>query len=159
MYQIRKTFGFSASHQLNGLPAGHQCARLHGHNYRVEIVLESPVLNEHGFVVDYGELRQFKEMLDNNYDHQHLNAVVSFNPTAENLARHFFEVARALWPQTVSVRVSETEATWAEYSGPCSACMPGTHYWVTHRDPNTPDGPGDIHVYCGNCGQEKQDDD
>lgn len=34
----------------------------------------------------------------------------------------------------------------------------GEHRWVTHRDPNTPDGPGDVHVYCDVCGSEKPDD-
>ncbi|HUM68046.1 MAG TPA: 6-carboxytetrahydropterin synthase, partial [Chloroflexota bacterium] len=39
MYTISKQFHFSASHQLNGLPLEHQCARLHGHNYEVELIL------------------------------------------------------------------------------------------------------------------------
>ena len=56
MYMIRKKFDFSASHQLLGLPAEHQCARLHGHNYIVEVVLQAEQLNQVSFVVDYGEL-------------------------------------------------------------------------------------------------------
>jgi hypothetical protein len=35
---------------------------------------------------------------------------------------------------------------------PCAA-----HVWKYHRDPNTPDGPGEVHVYCETCGAEKQD--
>ena len=42
MYTIAKQFTFSASHQLDHLPEDHQCARLHGHNYVVEIVLSAP---------------------------------------------------------------------------------------------------------------------
>ena len=116
MFEIRKRFQFSASHQLQGLPLDHPCGRLHGHNYEVEIVLQSPKLNEHGFVVDYGELRPFKQLLDTMLDHQHLNDVLDFQPSAENLAKWLFERARGMWDEVVAVRVSETPATWAEFN-------------------------------------------
>jgi 6-pyruvoyltetrahydropterin/6-carboxytetrahydropterin synthase len=95
--------------------------RLHGHNYRVEIVLEAEKLDEHGFVVDYNDLRQFRQLIDNVLDHQHLNDVLNVNPTAENLARWLFVRAKSWWEQTVAVRVSETPNTWAEYSEPLTS--------------------------------------
>jgi len=52
MFKITKEFTFSASHQLFGLTKDHPCARLHGHNYVVEIELSSKELNSHGFVRD-----------------------------------------------------------------------------------------------------------
>jgi 6-pyruvoyltetrahydropterin/6-carboxytetrahydropterin synthase len=116
MYTISKQFTFSASHQLKGLPEGHPCARLHGHNYRVEVVLSASTLNEVGFVKDYGELKPFQQWLDAQYDHRHLNDQCEFNPTAENLAKQLFNVARDLLGPTVrAVRVSETDKTWATY--------------------------------------------
>jgi 6-pyruvoyltetrahydropterin/6-carboxytetrahydropterin synthase len=115
MYQISKQFHFSASHILHALPEGHPCSRLHGHNYIVELVLESDTLDERGFVVDYGDLSPFGHMLDEELDHRHLNDVFPFNPTAENIACSLFEWAKAHWPQVVAVRVSETPKTWAEY--------------------------------------------
>lgn len=115
MYVISKQFTFSASHELTGLPEGHQCGRLHGHNYTVEVALASATLNQHGFIVDYGDLKPFKEWLDNNFDHRHLNEVVNFQPSAENLAEFFYGWCANKWPQTVAVRVSETDKTWAEY--------------------------------------------
>lgn len=115
MYTISKQFHFSASHQLTGLPPDHQCARLHGHNYVVELVLQAEALDEHGFVVDYLALRPFKEYLDETLDHRHLNDIFSFSPTAENLARHLYTWARSRWPQVTAVRLSETPRTWAEY--------------------------------------------
>lgn len=39
MYVISKEFHFSASHRLASLPPGHQCARMHGHNYQVVLEL------------------------------------------------------------------------------------------------------------------------
>jgi 6-pyruvoyltetrahydropterin/6-carboxytetrahydropterin synthase len=114
-YEIQKEFHFSASHQLLGLPEGHQCGRLHGHNYIVIVVLGSNDLNEHGFVVDYGELKPFKEYIDNTFDHRHLNDVLGFQTTAENMAKHLYLFAKDLWPQVIEVRVSETPKTWARY--------------------------------------------
>src|SRR5712691_5223799 len=49
MYTITKRFAFSASHIIGGLPADHRCARLHGHNYEVEVVLQSATLDPIGF--------------------------------------------------------------------------------------------------------------
>lgn len=115
MYEIRKQFHFSASHQLTGLPADHQCARLHGHNYTVELVLQADTVDAVGFVRDYGELNAFKVMIDEGLDHRHLNDVYPFNPTAENIAREMYQTARLCWPEVVAVRVSETGSTWAEY--------------------------------------------
>ncbi len=115
MYTISKRFTFSASHIIDGLPEGHQCSRLHGHNYVVEVVLAAEQLDAVGFVVDYGELKPLKQVIDGELDHRHLNDVLPGATTAEAIARFLFDRARALWPQTVAVRVSETPTTWAEY--------------------------------------------
>lgn len=115
-YSIRKRYQFSASHQLAWLPADHQCSRLHGHNYVVTLELSAEELTPGpGFVTDFGDLRRFKSYLDDTFDHRHLNDVVTFNPTAELLARHLFEVADDLWDGVVAVAVEETPNTWAEY--------------------------------------------
>ncbi len=114
-YQIAKAFSFSASHHLAGLPDGHPCARLHGHKYRVEIVLEADTLDATGFVVDYGALRPAITAITDACDHRHLNEVVDGSPTAEHLARWIFDRTAPLHPELAAVRVSETEGTWAEY--------------------------------------------
>ncbi len=116
MYRITKEFHFSASHQLMKLPADHQCARLHGHNYIVEVALSSNELDQHGFVRDYNELKPLKTYIDEFFDHRHLNDVLQDDMvTAEKLARHFYDWAVARWPEVSGVRVSETPKTWAEY--------------------------------------------
>ena len=115
MYIISKQFHFSASHILDSLPPEHQCARLHGHNYIIELVLAAEEVNAHGFVVDYLELKPFKEYIETNLDHRHLNDVLSFPTSAENLARHLYDWAKVNWSQIIAVRVSETPKTWAEY--------------------------------------------
>ncbi|WP_198586198.1 6-carboxytetrahydropterin synthase QueD [Roseovarius salinarum] len=116
MYRIAKEFHFSASHQLKQVPAEHQCARLHGHNYVVTVELASDVLDAQGFVRDYLDLAPLKRYIDDALDHRHLNDVLGDDcVTAEQMARHFYDWCHARWPETVAVRVSETPKTWAEY--------------------------------------------
>lgn len=118
MYKIGKRFTFSASHQLDHLPDEHKCQRLHGHNYTVEVVLGGFVLDERGFIMDYGELSDFGEMLDREYDHRHLNDVCgsAIATTAENLAYRFYRWLKGLGYPVYSVMVKETDKTFAEYS-------------------------------------------
>lgn len=115
MYSISKKFSFSASHQLAGLKEGHPCMRLHGHNYEVELILYAHRLDEHGFVVDYNDMQPFADYIAQKLDHRHLNDMM-YQPSAEYLAKHLYDVALELWSNpAISVRVSETPKTWAEY--------------------------------------------
>lgn len=122
MYVIRKEFQACCSHQLTGLPEDHPCSRLHGHNYTIIVELRSETLNEVGFIKDYRELDVIKKWIDENMDHQHLNDVFSFNPTAENLAKNLFTIfSILLYPLPLgdvilqAVEVSETPKTNARY--------------------------------------------
>jgi 6-pyruvoyltetrahydropterin/6-carboxytetrahydropterin synthase len=122
---IAKEFHFSASHRLAHLPEGHQCARMHGHNYVVEIELSArpDELTAAGFVRDYAELDDFKKWVDAELDHRHLNDQVSdMNPSAENIAIWIYQEWSGRIPELSAVRISETPKTWAEYrpgrSGP-----------------------------------------
>jgi 6-pyruvoyltetrahydropterin/6-carboxytetrahydropterin synthase len=119
LYTISKDFAFSASHVLNGLAEGHQCGRLHGHNYLVRVELSGVQLGGTGMLVDYGDLKPFGAYLDEEVDHRHLNDVLNLigNPTAENMAAWFFSMLYNTvdLPDDVDVAigVSETPKTWA----------------------------------------------
>jgi len=125
MYTISKKFEFCASHCLDHLPPDHPCSRIHGHNYSVEVVLESDELDENGFVLDYRKLDIVKIKIDEKLDHQHLNnAMEGLKPTAELIAKMLYEwiYAAVICDETIrkdlklsAVRVSETGKTWAEY--------------------------------------------
>jgi 6-pyruvoyltetrahydropterin/6-carboxytetrahydropterin synthase len=131
MFTIAKRFELSASHILDGLAEDHPCGRLHGHNYTIEIELRGDRLDEHGFVFDYGGLKPIKDWIDGSLDHRHLNELVDFQPSAENLALWVFQKSCALltpdipfasthgMPDPVwyisAVRVMETPKTVAEY--------------------------------------------
>lgn len=116
MYTIGKEFMFAASHRLEGLPPDHPCTRTHGHTYLVTAIFEGGVLNgEAGMLLDYREMGVIKDWLDETVDHQDLNAVLTFNPTAEHLARYFFETFSQMVPHLAAVRVQESPKTFAEY--------------------------------------------
>lgn len=107
---------FEASHQLLGLREGHPCGRLHGHSY----VLSVPV----SAVPRLGDMPVLlRNHLRSALHGRVLNDVIpGLNPTSENLARHFSQwladraMGGAGW-NGACVRVSETETSWAEYSG------------------------------------------
>ena len=120
MYRIGKRFSFDAAHVLADLPAGHKCARLHGHTYTVEIELTASQLVPPGFVTDFADLTPFRRYLTDVIDHRLLNDVLPVEPTSENLARHFFtwcvtHLEPGIPARISAVRVSETPQSWAEY--------------------------------------------
>lgn len=116
MYTISKQFTFSASHQLLNMPESHQCYRLHGHNYIVEVELQAESLNEYGFVRDYHDLDDLKKYIDDTLDHRHLNDVFGHDDTtAEFMAKFLYDWAKEKWHEVSAMRISETPKTWAEY--------------------------------------------
>lgn len=115
-YTITKIYTFDAAHQLADLPEGHKCGRLHGHTYRVELNLAADHLDYTGFVIDFGDLAPFKDIIDKQLDHRCLNDVLPQNPTSEYLARWLYEKAAQLWPTLVAgCTVWETPTSRAEY--------------------------------------------
>lgn len=97
------------------LPKDHKCHRLHGHNYIVRLVLESAELDSVGFVVDYGDLSDFGNWVDDMIDHRNLNDVCPLHTSAENVARWMFDHWKPEYPALAAVMVSETPKVWAEY--------------------------------------------
>jgi len=121
MFILRVTDSFSAAHRLRGYHG--DCERLHGHNYKVEVFIESQHLDETGIVMDFREVKSLlKEALDE-MDHQYLNELPAFsemNPSAENIARHIFSVlAGSVMPpvRLKEVTVWENEHCSVSYSG------------------------------------------
>jgi 6-pyruvoyltetrahydropterin/6-carboxytetrahydropterin synthase len=86
--EIFKEFTFEAAHRLPNVPAGHKCARLHGHSYRVEIHVAGGVGELSGWVMDFQDIKDAFTPLHEQLDHRYLNEVEGLdNPTSEVLAR------------------------------------------------------------------------
>ena len=54
--ELRKTFQFEAAHLLPHLPKSHKCRRLHGHSFKVEIVVAGECDPKLGWLMDYADI-------------------------------------------------------------------------------------------------------
>ncbi len=107
MYYIKKTLEVSACHKLN-LSYASKCANLHGHNWIITVYCKAETLNGDGMVCDFTHIKNaIKERLD----HQNLNDVLPFNPTAENIARWVVDSI----PECYRADVQESENNIASY--------------------------------------------
>ncbi|MBR1671511.1 MAG: 6-carboxytetrahydropterin synthase QueD [Fretibacterium sp.] len=80
---LRKEFTFDAAHNLVHYHG--KCERLHGHTYRVAVVLEGTP-DEEGMIMDFCELAgAVQERVISKLDHSYLNDTIP-QPTAENIA-------------------------------------------------------------------------
>lgn len=116
--RLSKSFGFEAAHALPTFPEGHKCRRLHGHSFRVDVVVEGEVDPATGYLVDYGVISAACEPLRERLDHRYLNEVESLaNPTSEVLARWIWERLKPTLPLLAAVIVHETCTSRCEYRG------------------------------------------
>ena len=112
--------GFAAAHRLREYDGN--CERLHGHNWKVEVVLRGEKLDHLGMLMDFREAKRLiGETLDG-MDHRCLNDLEAFrvaNPTTENIARMLYEALAARLPDGIAVaRVTawESDGCGASYS-------------------------------------------
>lgn len=123
MFEITVEAGFSSGHYLRNYRG--KCENPHGHNYRVLVTLAGAELDDTGLLLDFKLLKQVLKPTIDYLDHQMINDLepfTSLNPSAENLARYFFEnTANQLDEMTAGrVRVKdctvfETATSFARY--------------------------------------------
>ena len=83
MYTVIKRMEISAAHRLQpSYPS--KCQQLHGHNWIITVYCRARELNQDGMVTDFTHIKQ---LVQDTLDHRNLNDILSFNPTAENIAR------------------------------------------------------------------------
>ncbi len=123
MYEVSVSMNFSAAHNLRGYQG--KCEALHGHNWKVEVVLRSALLDKVGMVEDFTLIKsKLKEVLAL-FDHKYLNTLPYFkkkNPTSENIAKVIYgkmkERMRGSSVPLEAVKVWETETSFASYREP-----------------------------------------
>ncbi len=92
MFEVEVEASFSSGHYLRNYRG--RCENPHGHNYRVCVTLVGESLDEGGLLFDFKNLKKVLHPTIEYLDHQMINDLIPFtelNPSAENLARYFFE--------------------------------------------------------------------
>jgi len=91
MYELKIITEFSAAHNLRNFRG--KCEALHGHNWKVEVVLSGKNLDDSGVVLDFAEVKAATSEIMSEIDHRYLNDLPFFmenNPSSENIARYIF---------------------------------------------------------------------
>ena len=123
MFEVTVEAGFSSGHYLRNYRG--KCENPHGHNYRVFVTLAGTDLDEAGLLLDFKLLKQVMRPVVDRLDHQMINDIEPFttlNPSAENLARYFYQQTATQLNAMTSGRVRvkdctlyETDTSFARY--------------------------------------------
>jgi 6-pyruvoyltetrahydropterin/6-carboxytetrahydropterin synthase len=124
MYELTVEDSFAAGHYLRNYKG--KCERPHGHNYKVRVTLRGAELDKAGLLLDFKDLKEVMKHVIDRLDHQMLNEITPFtelNPSAENLAKYFFDQTNGRLQSLTTGRVTvkdvtiwETDTTTARYS-------------------------------------------
>jgi 6-pyruvoyltetrahydropterin/6-carboxytetrahydropterin synthase len=118
-FELKVVDVFSSAHSLRGYEGN--CERVHGHNWKVEVVVSCLGLDDRGLGIDFRDLKTaLKDVLEG-LDHKNLNDVEPFdkvNPSSENLASYIFVGIKKRVPTNISLKrvtVWESESASASY--------------------------------------------
>lgn len=120
-YLLRVLIEFSAAHLLRGYVG--DCARLHGHNWKIEAEIKSLSVNDIGIAADFKDIRKAMDKIADQLDHRYLNEIPPFdtiNPTAENVSAWFYQQLSPLVNSTTqklnAISLWETDRSSVRYS-------------------------------------------
>ena len=92
MYELKVITDFAAAHQLRNFRG--ECEKLHGHNWRIEVILSGDRLNQAGLLIDFKDVKTAASNILEDLDHSYLNELPQFkneNPSSENIAAYLFQ--------------------------------------------------------------------
>lgn len=116
VYSIKIESYFSSAHSLRGYKG--KCEDLHGHNWKIEVSLESAKLDKTGLLLDFHELKNKLNSVLEKLDHKYLNKLAYFkkiNPTSENIAKFIYTSLKPKVKYLKSVTVWESHNSSASY--------------------------------------------
>ncbi len=117
-FELSRRFTVQAAHRLPNAPAGHPCRSLHGHTFRIDIVVTGEPVEPEGWVCDFGVINEAFEPLRAEIDHTFLNEVAGLeNPTCERIAEWIWGHLCLRLPGLSAVAVSENDYSSATYRG------------------------------------------
>jgi 6-pyruvoyltetrahydropterin/6-carboxytetrahydropterin synthase len=120
VYEVYIKTHFSAAHSLIGYQG--DCARIHGHNWIIEVYVKCKELDDIGIGIDFRDIKTAVKEVVNELDHFNLNDLPAFketNPTSENIAKYLYlEIGKKFNSEIVrvsKVKVCETPGAGAFY--------------------------------------------
>jgi 6-pyruvoyltetrahydropterin/6-carboxytetrahydropterin synthase len=122
MFEVAVEQSFASAHALRNYKG--RCENVHGHNWKVRVVIEGEKLDATGMLVDFLDVKSFMGEILDRIDHQFLNEIPPFdvvNPSAENIAEYFYQQLNGKLTETPvpvrirEVRIWETEIQSATY--------------------------------------------
>lgn len=120
VFEVCVKTDFSAAHSLRGYQG--DCARVHGHNWAIEVFVRCKELDEVGIGIDFMDVKKAVKDVLQDLDHFNLNDLPAFkkvNPTSENIARFLYkELGNKLNSDSAKVsrvKVFETPGAGAFY--------------------------------------------
>jgi 6-pyruvoyltetrahydropterin/6-carboxytetrahydropterin synthase len=117
--EVFKSFSIEAAHQLPNVAADHQCARVHGHSFVIELWVSGFVGGRSGWVIDFADIAEAFRPLRDQLDHRLLNEIEGLsNPTSENLAIWIWDRVSVALRGLSKVVVRETATSGCVYRGP-----------------------------------------
>jgi 6-pyruvoyltetrahydropterin/6-carboxytetrahydropterin synthase len=96
------------------LPGHGKCGKVHGHTYKVEIVIEGDK-KESGMVMDFYDIKKIVKEVMAEYDHVMLNDILEY-PSVENLCEHVHARLSARLSFPISLKIWEGQGKWCEIS-------------------------------------------
>ena len=111
MFEVAVEQSFASAHALRNYKG--RCENVHGHNWKVRVVIEGEKLDAIGMLVDFLDVKSFMGEILDRIDHQFLNEIPPFdviNPSAENIAEYFYQQMTGRLADTpVPVRIREVK--------------------------------------------------
>ena len=119
MYELKVITDFAAAHQLRNFRG--ECEKLHGHNWRIEVILSGDRLNQAGLLIDFKDVKTAANNILEDLDHSYLNDLPQFkneNPSSENIAAYLFQ---RLSSELNNSRLKVTKVTAWESDSACAS--------------------------------------
>ena len=119
MYELKVITDFAAAHQLRNFRG--ECEKLHGHNWRIEVILSGDRLNQAGLLIDFKDIKTAAKKILEELDHSYLNDLPQFkneNPSSENIASYLF---KRLGTELNKSHVKVTKVTAWESDSACAS--------------------------------------
>lgn len=106
--KLGTTHYIDCAHFLPGHP---KCGQLHGHTYKVEVIIEGE--NKDGMVIDFADMKKAVNAILNDYDHKSLNDFLDY-PSVENICEMLQARLKEKLVFPFTIRVWEGDGKWAE---------------------------------------------